>query len=285
MNSSAVQKSPIGFKLKLNKQNALALSAEGANSNINQVEVTISGEGLTDPVKKVLTISGDAAQGTVSIPPGQKKFDVSALLISNNIRFLLYNGSKSLNVTKDTRTVTINLNENTANDTPISWHDNSFETFFTGDVGVVFAAAFDVSGAGPLFVKKLAAHLSWGGNLGDYRIVLFTASEMRFRSVALGPSTTDGWVEWSLIYNQPEQGIFNNILIAGIEYENSTLPAIGFDTSNPSSSSWFWDPNVGSWQAVQDGDFGITVTVQSPTGGAARVLKPNIKLSDIYWNK
>lgn len=273
----------VGLNLNFVTSGNQSTGIAGSRQNVNRVDVTIRGTGLDSPIQKTLTVANNQARGSFTLPLGNKTIDVVASVTSGSLTFVLFTGSKTVNVTKDTKTITIDLVENTADELEAFWHDSNFESFVTGAPGMYYLAGFEVSSFGAVFVKSISYFLSWQGNAGDYRIHILDESDTRFRSAAIGPAASDGWVNWDLVWNNPTEGIFTGLIFAGIEYENSEFPSIGYDMSNPSLSSFFLDFNSGNLVSTSDGDFGITLTLQAlPQTGISAPVK--IKPERIFTN-
>ena len=260
------------------------LNAPIPSPNINLVTALITGDGISNPMEINMPIVGNTAIKNLNIPRGDKHIEVIASTVAGEVVFDLFSGQKNVKLNQDPAQVTVPLDPITEGEQQMAWHDGSFEeTRYSTVTGNILAAGFDVSGMGPVYIKSISMHLTWQGYSGDYRIVILDDFDLglglRFRSAPLPPEN-DGWVNWNLNWDPPENGRFDNIVIAGIEYASPNgWPEVGFDVTNPSESSFYYDSSQSSWFAMSDGDFGITVTVQTAVG-TTKNLKPTVIIAN-----
>lgn len=260
------------------------ISTQVPSPNINDVSAFIGGDGLSDAIFVNMPIVGEMAVQNLDLPRGDKNIQVIASVIAGGVVFDLFGGQKNVKISPDPVQISVPVNPITQYEQQLAWHDGGFETTqYSTVMGDVFAAGFDVSGMGPVYLKSIEFNLIWGGNAGDYRIVIFDdfdpAIGLKFRSAPLPPEN-DGWIHKEIIWDPPEKGRFDTIILAGIEYaSNNGWPEIGYDTTDPSESSFYYDSSQSTWFYMSDGDFGITVIVQTATGQTIK-LKP----SHIYTN-
>ncbi len=247
--------------------------------NVNAVTVEIDGEGLDNPIRRDLTISGGVASGEFTVPVGQKDIIVTGQVRKGSTRIDLFQGSKSLNVTPDVGTIDINLFPVQGNDIEVAWHDFAAEDFIWSDIiGAVFASGFSFTQ--PFFISQVDFFLRWQGADGPYRIVIYDANfNLLFRSGQPLSPQADGWISWELLWSDPAAGLISSgqTVYVGLEYETDAgYPEIGYDMSNPSTNSFFYDPNAQGWFFLNDGDFLITTTVlvQGGAGMEEHYLTP-----------
>jgi hypothetical protein len=242
--------------------------------NINDITVSITGSGLNNPITSTLSISGGQASGRVTLPLGSKTFTVSAAVVSEENRFELFRGSRTVDVTKTTDQVSIILSENTTDQITGALHNNSFNAFRSSETAGNIVAGRFVTTGGHLFIKRVAYNLRWNNNPGDYRIVIRDNTTVFFRSNTISPALTDGWIEWNLVWSNPADGFIEpgKEIYVGMEYAGSTgYPRIGFDTSNPTGASVYLTV-TGTQEIMNDGDFGITVWAQTKSGNMMKLL-------------
>jgi hypothetical protein len=272
--ASSTTNAPVSFKINFTESAKNFLGGQSSRENINHVTVTITGEGLSNPKNLVLTISNNQATGTINLPFGLKDFYVVASVQDGLIDIPLFSGTNTINITESTNTVFIDLAPIVENEAYFYWHDGSFEnTYYSSNQGDMLLAYFIPTEA--IFVKEISLHLFWQGNSGDYRIVVIDDYlTTRFRSGNPLSAETDGWISWSLIYTEPVDGILSGGFYAGFEYNSNTeWPEIGYDMSNPTENSKYYDSFQDMWYYMSDGDFAITVTVQTQSGKVYK-LKP-----------
>lgn len=240
----------------------------------NFAGVEFIGDGLRDPLWKELNIqSGTAnATGTFVVPRGAKEVYVLASLFAGPLEFELFDGFRQINVGVTVPPLQITLDP--IDDQAIAFfdHDGSFEVYrFSTTAGDIVATEFNVNDytASPVFVKEIYYEdMLWEGISGDFEIIIMDgAGNIKFVSLPL-PMQDDGPSLWTLLYNDPgASGIFNDFVKAGFRYaSNSGRPWIGFDTDNPLGTSWYFESASGSWFTQNDGNFAITLVVQSSTG-------------------
>jgi len=283
-NSSVVQvdanrNSPVEFSLQFPNNKYETVGTSASKQNIDLVTIYIDGEGMDDPITKDMTISGSSASTSVELPLGDKDFYVLASVKDGSLApFDLFEGYNFVNLTANTSTVSISLENMIQNEQTMAWHDGSFEDFLSTTESSIFAARFDISSIGSVYFKSISYNLQWSGNSGDYRIIIYdNSSNIRFRSNPL-QAQNDGLVSWNLVWDPPLEGKFTNEFTAGIEYVSTNRwPEIGYDTNAPSQSSFWFDNSASQWFFMSDGDFAISAVVQTKDGQEL-ILKPAGKM-------
>ncbi len=265
---------PVQLGIQLENKLGTVVGPTGSGRNVNAVEIEISGEGLESSIQKKLDIidAGDRteARGTFELPLGNKDIYILASLIAGNLRFELFEGFKSISVESGMKPVLVPLQENTDDEELDYYHSTSFDAQVTGYAGTIYAALFDYSGLPGVLLKTIGIYASWQGNPGAIQIFVdddFDPATPRFISEPLSPPANADefqWRFWDLIWDPPVSGVFNGALIVGILYYSGEYPAIGYDTSNPSGLSVFYDPIDASWYTAQDGDFAISIILHFP---------------------
>lgn len=269
--SSLNKDANIGFKINFIESSKNFLEGQSSKQNVNYVEVTISGEGLSSPKTVQLDISGDEAKGKVNLPFGSKTFDVIASVTSGSIEIPLFWGSTSTNVSESNNNITIDLMEIISYEDKLFWHDGVFESnVYTQNKGDIFAAYFDIAAlvGEPVFVKGISYYLVGAGHSSGYRTNIQDQNHtVRFRTSSALSVSSDGQKDWNLIWNNPSQGIFTGGVYAGLEYDSdSGWPEIGYDKSFPTGNSKWYKSSENLWYYMTDGDFAITITVQTQSG-------------------
>ena len=259
-NNQAVQ-----LQLNLAKNNAQS----SVLGNVNRVTVEISGEGLDQMIVKNLSIVGNEARGTFTLPLGSKDIYVVASVTRGAIVIDLFEGSKTINITENTDVIRIDLAAIDENMASLAWHDDNPEQFVWLDTpGSIFAMGFNPNQ--PVFIMGVNLLLRWQGNDGPFRIVVLDQNQsVIFRSAQPIGAQPDGWVSRFLIWNNPSNGIIapGEDVFVGLLYDTDLgWPEIGYDTNAPSGNSVFYDASIDQWFYDTGGDFLITVLLQTEGG-------------------
>ncbi len=264
-------------------QTSLKLSVPVPRSYINLVTTFIEGDGLGgDTHVEDLIIQGSVASKTFNIPRGEKDIFILESVLAGQLIFEFYatsvveylrGSSFNIDIPLDYLYTKIEMEDT------LRWHDYHFEQYVPApgriSIGDIYAAGFDVSDIFPVFFKSIRIEwISWDGNPGNYRLVILDGSDpdanTRFTYGPIDPANTphpNNRIQWNIFWNTPEEHIFNGTIIAGIQFESDTgYPHIGYDTSNPSLSSYWYDAPTNSWFFLNDGDFAISIVVQTPSG-------------------
>lgn len=254
-----------------------ATSTTPITANVNQVTVTVTGDGLDSPLVESLTIANSEARGTLNLPFGQKTIRVAGAVVRPPITIPLFAATRTVNVDENTGPVTIQLTPLTAEE--FGLHDGTPETTVWGlQPNTVLAGFYGITGS--VFPIGVDMYLDWGAaNDGPYRVVIFrgtTSFSMVFQSENYN-TATNGWIRHPIVWSQPRDGIFTDGsgMVAGIQYLSANeWPEIGYDMSNPSASGLVFDPGQGQWVTDPDGDFLITIVFLG-ADGSTRFLTPD----------
>lgn len=263
-------------------QTSLKLSVPVPRPYINLVTTFIEGDGLGGETHvEDLIIQGNVASKTFNMPRGEKNIFILESVLAGQLIFEFYATSVVENLVSSSFNIDIPLDylyTKIEMEDTLRLHDYHFEQYVPApgriSIGDIYAAGFDVSDIFPVFFKSIRIEwIRWDGNLGNYRLVILDGSDpdanARFISVPYDPKIPhpDNRKQWVIPWNSPEEGIFDGTIIAGIQYESDTgYPHIGYDTSNPSLSSYWYDAPTNSWFFLNDGDFAISIVVQTPLG-------------------
>ncbi len=267
-------------------QTSLNISVPVPRPYINLVTAFIEGDGLggeTHVEDLIIRKDENIASKTFDMPRGEKNIFILESVLSGQLIFEFYATSVVENLVSSTYNVNVPLDDRS--DTKIEmedtlrWHDYHYEQYVPapGRISIddIYAAGFDVSDIFPVFFKSIRIEwIRWDGNLGNYRIVILDGPDpdanARFISDPVNPADTphpDNRIQWNILWYSPEAGIFNGTILAGIQFESDTgYPHIGYDTSNPSLSSYYYEASTNSWFFLNDGDFAISIVVQTPSG-------------------
>jgi hypothetical protein len=250
----------------------------------NFVEVEFIGDGLRDPRYEALEIISRTpnATGTFQVHRGMKEIYILASLFAGPLEFELLDGYREINIGQTVPPMQMTLVPIDDQTLDFADHDGSFEeTRFASTTGDIIATEFNINDyiMTPVFVKSIFyEQMIWEGNEGPFSIILIDgAGNIKFRSEVLPSQPNDGQSFWILLYNDPKSGIFENSIKAGFVYESDlTWPEIGFDTTDPDYSSWWFNSLDETWNLQSLGDFAITLIVQIPSGQEI-LLKSNKK--------
>lgn len=269
--SSLKTDAPVSLKINFIESAKNFLDGQSSKKNVNYVEVTITGVGLSNPINLILNISNNEAKGKVNLPFGLKDIEVTASVKSGSIKIPLFHGLKGVSITESTSSVTIDLTEITEYERDLYLHDGIFESrHYSSNKGDILAAYFDISNeiGEPVFVKSISYYLICQGNSGYYRNnIQDEFHAVRFRSPNPLVANSDGYAGWDFTWGDPLKGIFTSGIYAGLEYESySGWPAIGYDYNDPTWDSKWYKSNENLWYYMNNGDFAITLTVQTQSG-------------------
>lgn len=246
--------------------------------NVTKVTVQVTGDGLDQPVVKVLTISANEARGTLTLPLGSKTFTITGSVVRGASVIDLFQGTKTQNISESTKTVEITLAPITGNQATLNWHDGSAEDFaFVTGIGGVLSMGFNANE--PLFILGVEFFFRWQGNAGDYRIAIFDKNfnPLFISNNPIPPGVENDWNSWTLVWDTPSNGVINagDDVFVGFSYESDMgWPEVGYDLTNPSGNSVFFDPAQQGWFADSNGDYLITATLQTQ-GGQKLFVTPN----------
>jgi len=251
-------------------------------SNINSVKAFIDGDGLGGETHvEDLIIQENVASKTFNMPRGEKNISIIESVVAGQFTFDLFTVSHLANLVNPD----VNLDIPIDNINPIleleKWfklHDDSYEQYVPPPdriaIDDIFAAKFDVTG-NPVYFKSIRIEwIRWDSNPGNYRIIILDGFDLdanaRFTSGSVDPAVyphTDNKIQWNIYWGPPEAGRFDGTIIAGIQFlSNTGYPHIGYDISNPSESSYWYQAPINSWFYLDDGDFSISIIVQLPSG-------------------
>ncbi len=257
-------------------------------NNVTSVRAVITGAGLQQPKVVDIPFNGDQTDATLILPVGQKNVTVLGSVDKGPIRIDLFEGVANLNLNQSTGVINIVMDEKTDTRVPFAWHDGSAENFVFLPVTGVLAMGFNATQ--PVFIVGADFFFRWQGNPGDYRIVVLDGNlQPIFTSGNPIPPGVDDWNTWQIVWNNPADGVINTgqDVYIGFMYESDFgWPEIGYDMTNPSQSSVFFDPSQQDWFIDTGGDYLITAILQTE-GGKKLYVTPdgifNTKLAYDNW--
>lgn len=261
-------------------------------SNVNRVTAFISGDGIgqQDHIEQLEISQPErtSAYKSFDLPRGEKDFYILESVIAGGMVFELYEGYFMTNLISENINLGIpeeELYNLESYEDWFEWHDYSAEDYLQGTQNDMYCVGFDITDYGSVYFKSIKlAGIRWGGGSEEYRIVIFDGFDLdtntRFRSGGIDPITfphPDNEKWWDILWEPPEKGRFDEVILAGIEYLSATgFPEMGYDKNNPdgvSTASYWYNSLESIWYYMIDGDFLISIIVQTPAGQEME-LKP-----------
>ncbi len=255
-------------------------------NNVTTVTAIIAGAGLQQPKVVNIPFNGDQTGTALILPVGQKNITVMGSVDKGPIRIDLFEGVANVNLTQTTGIIDVAMNEKTDTRQPFAWHDGTAEDFVFLPLDGILAMGFNVSQ--PVFIVGVDFFFRWQGNPGDYRIVVLDANlQPIFTSGNPIPPGVDDWNTWQIVWNNPADGVIasGEDVFVGFLYDTDFgYPEIGYDMTNPSQNSVFFDPSQQQWFFDTGGDYLITAIVQTPAGQKMYVTPDGVFNSKLAYD-
>jgi hypothetical protein len=273
----------------------VSLQVSLPTSNVNQATAFVGGEGLGEEIHseslEIIEPDRVTAVKTFDLPRGKKEFYILESVIAGGMVFELYEGYFDANLISENINLGLpvdELYELESYEDWFEWHDYSAEDYLMGTQNDMYSAGFDITDYGSVYFKTIKlAGIRWGGGSEEYRIVILDGFDLdtntRFRSGPINPIDSphhDNEKWWDILWEPPEKGRFDDVILAGIQYLSNTeylgYPEIGYDKNNPdgvSTASYWYKSSEQKWYWMSDGDFLISVIIQTPAGQEVE-LKP-----------